>query len=46
MVLCPRMSKQPVGEQMLKREKNCKKQVVAKNSDLLDWVLAIDACIR
>jgi hypothetical protein len=31
---------------MLKQETNRGKQAEAKNSDLIDWVLAIDACIK
>ena len=30
---------------MLKHEISSKKQVKAKNADLMDWLLAIDACL-
>jgi hypothetical protein len=31
---------------MLKQETGSSKQAKAKDSDLIDWVLAIDACIK
>jgi hypothetical protein len=46
MVLCPCISRVVEEEENLKREKSSRKQAKAKNADLLDWVLAIDACIR
>jgi hypothetical protein len=34
------------GKNSLEEEHRSKKQIEAKNTDLIDWVLAIDVCIK